>query len=264
MWTQDTSDLYRRLATIAVPARAEQIAVLLSLVPFAPGDAFKIVDLAAGEGRLSDALLRTFPQATLVALDAEESMRAEASRRLAPYGERVTVEAFDIQTADWWQYMDGAGVVVSSLCVHHLDAAGKQTLFQAVQERLVPQGAFLLADLVLPLRLEVQSVFAATWDEHAQREAYALRAPELWDSFQRSRWNYYRYPDPFDKPSRLFDQLLWMREAGFSAVDCFWMQAGHAIYGGYQQFKAAISPRLDWTTARQIASAVLSDQAGAT
>ena len=30
------------------------------------------------------------------------------------------------------------------------------------------------------------------------------------------------------------DQLDWLREAGLSTVDCFWMQAGHAIYGGYR------------------------------
>jgi hypothetical protein len=35
-----------------------------------------------------------------------------------------------------------------------------------------------------------------------------------------------------DKPSRLSDQFRWLEEAGFAEVDVFWMQAGHAIYGG--------------------------------
>ena len=29
-------------------------------------------------------------------------------------------------------------------------------------------------------------------------------------------------------------QLRWLEEAGFSSVDCFWMRAGHAVYGGYR------------------------------
>lgn len=33
-------------------------------------------------------------------------------------------------------------------------------------------------------------------------------------------------------PSRLLDQLKWLEEAGFQQVDVYWMQAGHAIYGG--------------------------------
>jgi hypothetical protein len=36
-----------------------------------------------------------------------------------------------------------------------------------------------------------------------------------------------------DQPSRLADQLIWLREGGFRTVDCFWMQAGHAIFGGF-------------------------------
>jgi tRNA (cmo5U34)-methyltransferase len=35
-----------------------------------------------------------------------------------------------------------------------------------------------------------------------------------------------------DKPSPIFEQLKWLETAGFTAVDVYWMQAGHAIYGG--------------------------------
>ncbi len=44
----------------------------------------------------------------------------------------------------------------------------------------------------------------------------------------------YRYPDvdDIDKPSRLLDQLKWLEQAGFADVDVFWMQAGHALFGG--------------------------------
>ena len=38
--------------------------------------------------------------------------------------------------------------------------------------------------------------------------------------------------DPIDKPSTLLEQLRWLEAAGFAAVDVFWMEAGHAIFGG--------------------------------
>jgi tRNA (cmo5U34)-methyltransferase len=38
-------------------------------------------------------------------------------------------------------------------------------------------------------------------------------------------------PDPEDRPSPLFAQLCWLREAGFEAVDVYWMFAGHAVFG---------------------------------
>ncbi len=50
----------------------------------------------------------------------------------------------------------------------------------------------------------------------------------------KEEWNYYRFPDPSDRPSPLIDQLVWLKEAGFEVVDCFWVQAGHAIFGGYK------------------------------
>ncbi len=70
-WTRDGSELHRRLAQVAVPARAEQIATLLMLIPFGRDETFRAVELAAGEGRLAAAILTAFPNATLLALDGE-------------------------------------------------------------------------------------------------------------------------------------------------------------------------------------------------
>lgn len=53
-----------------------------------------------------------------------------------------------------------------------------------------------------------------------------------YERFRRRQCNIFRYPDPFDKPSPLYDQLAWLKAAGFAAVDVFWLGAGHAIYGG--------------------------------
>jgi hypothetical protein len=30
----------------------------------------------------------------------------------------------------------------------------------------------------------------------------------------------------------LYEQLNWLSEAGFASVDCYWLRAGHAVYGG--------------------------------
>lgn len=48
--------------------------------------------------------------------------------------------------------------------------------------------------------------------------------------------DYGRYFDPdFDKPSRLVNQLNWLAAAGFTAVDVYWLRAGHAVFGGYKK-----------------------------
>src|SRR5919201_623370 len=45
-------------------------------------------------------------------------------------------------------------LVVSSLAVHHLDAAGKADLFRRIAAVLAPGGRFVLADVVVPERPE--------------------------------------------------------------------------------------------------------------
>jgi hypothetical protein len=77
------------------------------------------------------------------------------------------------------------------------------------------------------------AVVAQTWDEAVKQRSLKLSgSSDAFDFFVREKWNIFTYPDPMDKPSGLFEQLQWLAAAGFTAVDVYWMQAGHAIYGG--------------------------------
>ncbi len=254
-WSEGDSETYRRLAAVVVPGRAEQMAALLTLLPFAQDEEFHAVELASGEGKLAAALLSAFPKATLLALDLSESMREATTVRLAPFGERAKVSAFDMAAHNWYAQLERADAVVSSLCIHHLDAAGKQALFAAVGERLSPRGAFLIADLTLPARPQAREVFAATWDQVVRAQA---EDEGLYAAFVRAEWNYYRYPDEMDRPSPLFDQLTWLSKAGFHGVDCFWMQAGHAVFGGYKS-PQAVESGIAYADALKVARAALGD-----
>jgi tRNA (cmo5U34)-methyltransferase len=158
---------------------------------------------------------------------------------------------------DWYELAEGADVLMSSLCVHHLTGTEKKALFHAVYKGLSERGALLLADLVQPACAEVRELFAATWDRAAEAQARELGEAAAYEAFQREHWNYYRYPDPFDKPSGLFEQLTWLKQAGFATVDCFWMFAGHAIYGGYKQESSETFAGIPVEEALHVANLVL-------
>lgn len=194
--TEDDSSSDGATTEGAVPRRHEMMGVMVSLVPFEPDASFRIVEIGSGEGLLAAALLERFARATLLALDGSPSMREATKRRTAPFADRAQVRAFDLATLDWWDSMRGAGLVVSSLCVHHLNDAKKQYLYKAVAERLSPPGAFLVADVV---------------------DAARPGAPR----------------SPGDHASALLHHLIWLKHAGFASVDCFWMFAGHAVFGGF-------------------------------
>jgi tRNA (cmo5U34)-methyltransferase len=241
-WTENDSSTYRTIAPIAVPRRQEMIAVLLEAVPFGAGEPLKILELGSGEGLLAEALLTHFSRATLTALDGSASMRLEAIARLRDFGDRARVDAFDVAALDWWDRMFGADVVISSLCLHHLNDARKQYLYKAAADRLSPRGVLLMADLIDPQHPALRRLAADRWDAAARQQAEALGTPELFERFVDERWNHFRFPNASDQPAALLHHFMWLRHAGFAAVDCVWMEAGHAVFGGFKQAEAS-APR---------------------
>jgi SAM-dependent methyltransferase len=257
VWTEEASEIYRRLSAVAVPSRAEQMATVLALLPFGREASFRAVDLASGEGPLSYALLAAFPNSTVLALDGSASMRHRAQAHLQRFGSRAQVAAFELGSPDWYPYLEGAACAVSSLCVHHLRGEQKQRLFAAVYARLASPGALILADLIEPQRAEGREVFRGQLDGRAREQASAAGAPEIYAQYQERGWNHYRCPSPRDHPSGLFEQLQWLSEAGFEAVDCFWLRAGHAVYGGYKGRGDGARPALGYEDACESAREAL-------
>jgi len=255
VWNEDDSSVYRRLAPVAVPARRRQLATIATLLPFESSASFELVEVGSGEGLLGQTIAELFPNARLTALDGSASMRAATARRLAGHRDRLRVEPMDLEADDWLVHLDDADAVVSSLVIHHLDATGKRRLFEAVSRRTSARAAFVIADLVEPAGPQARELFAASWDDSARQQAGALDEIELFELFRSTEWNIFRVPDPMDRPSRLGDQLQWLRQAGFAEADCFWLEAGHAIYGAYKQ--GAASGGIDYAAALRAADVAL-------
>jgi len=241
-WTESDSLTYGEIADVAVPRRDEMTATLVAAAPFGSDESIKILELGSGDGRLAEALLTVFPRATLTALDGSETMLRETSRRLTLFGDRARVARFDLAALDWWDRMFGADLIVSSLCLHHLNDAKKQYLYKAAADRLSPRGALLIADLIDPQHPALRRLAADQWDAQAKQQAAALGAPDLFRRFVDARWNHFRFPDEDDQPSAVFHHLVWLRHAGFAGVDCCWLNAGHAVFGGFKQAAVSAAP----------------------
>jgi tRNA (cmo5U34)-methyltransferase len=93
----------------------------------------------------------------------------------------------------------------------------------------------VVADVIAPAHPLGAEAAAKAWDAAVRKRALEFDGSlTAFEAFEREKWNMYRYfdPDDIDKPSRLFDQLKWLEQAGFADVDVYWMLAGHAIFGG--------------------------------
>ena len=100
---------------------------LVRSVPFASSDAFRIVQLHAGDDGLTRRLRDAFPQATIKTLPGP----------------------FDAASLAWWDVMFGADLIVAPFIMPKLTDAKKQYLYKAIADRVSPRGGALVLDRVV-------------------------------------------------------------------------------------------------------------------
>jgi tRNA (cmo5U34)-methyltransferase len=150
-----------------------------------------VLELGTGTGETAARLLERHPESFLVGVDESEGMLGAARERL-PAG-RVRLEVGRLQDALPEGPFD---LVASALCVHHLVADQKRSLFSRVRDVLGPGGLFVLADVVVP--------------------------PDQGDAVTSLTAG-------FDHPDTLADQLRWLGEAGFSRARATWRHRDLAV-----------------------------------
>jgi tRNA (cmo5U34)-methyltransferase len=233
-WGAQASRTFIDYGRYFVPEREQQIETFCDLIPPHDGP-FNILELACGEGLLAGALLERFPTNTVYGYDGSPEMLERARANLAQYGERFQTVRFDLAAKAWREPAWPVHAVVSSLAIHHLDGEQKQELFRDIYHMLAGGGAFVIADVIEPADRLGAETAARAWDAAVRKRSLEFdRNLDAFTMFEQEKWNMYRYfdPDDIDQPSRLVDQLKWLEQAGFVGVDVYWMQAGHAIFGG--------------------------------
>jgi tRNA (cmo5U34)-methyltransferase len=199
--------------------------LMARLLPFEEHDAFIFLDLGAGTGAASRAILALYPASTAVLADFSAEMMRQGERQMQEFAGRYRYVEFDMSAGQWPTAIPAAlDAVVSSLSVHHLTDERKQGLFAEIFGRLVPGGWFLNYD---PVRTD-DPVVAAAWERVHDRddpEAAGHRHPRTPE--QQSCWeNHVRYMIPLAR------QLEYLRSAGFAGIDVYWKRLDYVIYGG--------------------------------
>jgi len=136
-----------------------------------------ILELGIGTGETAKRVLAEHPGAELTAIDSSPEM-VERARRVVPQSDLRLARLEDALPEGPFD------LVVSALAVHHLDGPGKQDLFRRIADVLAPEGAFVLADVVVP-----------------ENDADVVTPID----------------GVYDLPDRIDDQLRWLRDAGFDA-----------------------------------------------
>ncbi len=171
---------------------------LLDLFPFHPDAAIRFVDLGAGAGALSLAILRRYPYAYGLLVEFSTPMMHAGAQSLADFTSRYRYIEHDMNSAEWPAELQGPfDAVVSSRAIHHLAAASRARVFGWVHTALAPGAVF------------------ANWDR--------IRGPD-------------EPVDPSnaheDSISTLEEQLLQLQEAGFVDLACTYHTDRRALISG--------------------------------
>jgi tRNA (cmo5U34)-methyltransferase len=123
----------------------------------------RVLDLGAGTGLLSAAVLVAFPDVSIELLDGSEPMLAETAERL---GRAVGA----VHVADMAEPLpDGPfDAIVSALAIHHLRDADKRRLFARAREALAVGGVFVNAEQVAGPTDELMAIYTSMWERDSK------------------------------------------------------------------------------------------------
>ena len=186
----------------SIPHRREGEATLLEFLPERIG---RFLDLGSGGGRLLALVKEARPNAEAVAVDFSAAM-LEVLRNAYRGDAQTSIVEHDLSSP--LPELGKFDAVVSSFAIHHVTHERKRTLYAEIFERINPGGMFLNLEHVASATDRLHESFLAQLDLTSETE------------------------DPSNKLLDLELQLSWLREIGFTDVDCHWKWRELALLAG--------------------------------
>ena len=176
-----------------------------------------VIDLGAGTGALSEAILAHDGARRVELIDVDPEMLAQARGRLERFAGRVRFR--EMSFLDPLPPCDGAA---ASLALHHIpEMAVKRALYGRIRGSIRPGGIFVNADATMPADPAGREAARRLWVDHMMAcgigEARAFEHLEEWSEED----TYF----PLD------EELAAMRDADFDA-ECVWHEATIAVVVG--------------------------------
>jgi SAM-dependent methyltransferase len=216
-----------------IPHAADQIEIMLRIAAAGERPIARFLDLGSGDGTLSAAVLRRFPDAEATLVDFSEPMIDAARARLGSLDARHRFVLADFGQAGWSRAVAGAApydLIVSGYAIHHQPDEGKRRVYQEVYDLLAPGAFFINVEHVRPATPWLEQVADQLMIDSIH--AFHERTGTGKSREQVARDHVHRPDKAANILAPVEDQCDWLREIGFRDVDCYFKVLELAVFGG--------------------------------
>lgn len=179
-----------------------------------------VVDLGAGTGALSMAILDAMPAVRVQLVDVDPAMLEVASERCRPHAGR-----FDVRRGAFADPLPRCDAVVAALALHHAaDLGEKRALYRSIHDALEAGGMLVVGDVTVHEKGPERGRMFADWAVGMQR--HGISAAEAAQHF--AQWA------DEDRYFPLAVELEAIGAAGFAHPECFWKIGALTVFGGFK------------------------------
>jgi SAM-dependent methyltransferase len=201
------------------PLREEQVGLLLDILRAhcaAAALPTRVLDLGCGPGIVAARILDAVPGTVVVGVDGSAPMLELARGRLAPYAGRFELAQADFETLTTGDLAGGPfAAAIAVQAIHNCSDEGKRRTLAAVRTALAPGGLFVLNDRMRIISAAAFPTYLVLWDrldDAYRKQGWEHREGRSFGEHEQS------VAERGDRPGSLEQNLLWLREAGFSNV----------------------------------------------
>jgi len=177
----------------------------------------RVIDLGAGTGALTEAILEATGDSVVELIDVDPEMLAQARTRLARFGARTR-----FTERSFLDPLPACAAAAASLALHHIPTlSAKRALYRRVFDALQPGGVFVNADATMPAD---PAESEATWNGWAAHlVSHGISEKRAFEHFEEWSQEDTYFP--------LEEELAAVASAGFTA-ECVWREVGIAVVVG--------------------------------